>query len=349
MKKNFLAVILAFILALALTACGSSSGTATLENAGAAGTEAESSATTPEETEETEEAGEVFLEAFDTTPTLAETVLWEEQGVKVTATGLTYTDWDAELNLAIENTGTEDFTFLLGSAGYYWNAINGFMTDDGYLNVDVAAGETVEDCVSFDTEALQYYGINRIATITVAAMLEDGDYNYTMLAPQELETTAAATYDFDADPFLEAVNSGVLAQRTGFSLDYHATDEVFSSNGIAIVSETLMGETVGSNVGLLLEIQNQSDNHISYEITDFSVNGESLYNGIWSLNSVNPDASYIQAINLSNMVERFYEPEEGEPEDLIADGVRSVAFTFSVLNDDGDLALTPQEISLQFV
>lgn len=114
----------------------------------------------PKETKKTEavktekekaedEEKEVTIESFKTTATIEETVLYDENNVKITATGLNYTDYVAELNVMIENNGDKDLSFICNSVGYNCNAINGYMVDDGYLSADVAAGKKANETISF--------------------------------------------------------------------------------------------------------------------------------------------------------------------------------------------------------
>ena len=69
---------------------------------------------------------------FNADATLAETVLVNEGGVKITATGLTYTTYSVELGLAIENNSGKDLSLISGSLGYSCNSVNGYMVDEGY-------------------------------------------------------------------------------------------------------------------------------------------------------------------------------------------------------------------------
>ena len=87
--------------------------------------------------EETKES----IDGFNTEGTIEETVLIEENSVKVIAKDLQYTNDYAELSLIIENNSEKNYTFYSGTLGYSCNSVNGYMIDDGYFNTDVAAGK----------------------------------------------------------------------------------------------------------------------------------------------------------------------------------------------------------------
>ena len=99
--------------------------------------------------------------------TLAETVMVDEGGVKITATCLTYTGYSVDLELTIENNSGKNLSFVSGSLGYSCNSVNGYMVNDGYLNCDVANGKKVNDTISFSCDALILYGIDEIANMEI--------------------------------------------------------------------------------------------------------------------------------------------------------------------------------------
>ena len=63
------------------------------------------------------EQPEATLEPFNRNAALDETVLVDEGGIKITATGLTYTDYSAYLALTIENNSGKDLWILLLCCG----------------------------------------------------------------------------------------------------------------------------------------------------------------------------------------------------------------------------------------
>ena len=72
------------------------------------------------------EQSDEFLGLFNTNATLPETVLMDESGVKITATGLTYTAYSVDLQLTIENNSGKALT--IGDA-YGSLSVNGFSAE----------------------------------------------------------------------------------------------------------------------------------------------------------------------------------------------------------------------------
>ena len=67
--------------------------------------------------EETSSAPQESVPSFDTTATIQETVLYEENGVKITATGLECSLSQVALDLTIENNSSQDLSFSSATTG----------------------------------------------------------------------------------------------------------------------------------------------------------------------------------------------------------------------------------------
>ena len=94
---------------------------------------------------------------FSRKATIEETVLVDENNVKITATELTYGNYAFELALVIENNSDKDLSFIANSVGYSCNSVNGYMISDGYLNCDVAAGKKANDRIMIDYDTCLLY------------------------------------------------------------------------------------------------------------------------------------------------------------------------------------------------
>lgn len=70
------------------------------------------------------------LGTFSKSAALAETIMVDESGVKITATRLSYNNYAVELELTIENNSGKDLSFISGSMGYSCNSVNGYMVAD---------------------------------------------------------------------------------------------------------------------------------------------------------------------------------------------------------------------------
>ena len=88
-------------------------------------------------TDDTPGQSDEFLGLFNTNATLLKTVLMDESGVKITATGLPYTAYSVDLQLTIENNSGKALT--IGEA-YGFLSVNGFMTDYSYSSQKLGDG-----------------------------------------------------------------------------------------------------------------------------------------------------------------------------------------------------------------
>ncbi len=337
--------LLALILSC-LVSCGSASGdSAEADDYTDADVTTEANLDDSEDTTAASSGDETFMEAFHTDATITETVLWDERDVRVTATALSYSSWSADLELTIENNSNEDFCFSAGTVSYCWNAVNGYMVADGYLMEDLEAGESVETELSFDYYTLQQYGINEIADITFGLCVEDDDYNEFYLTPKKLETSAAGSYDYETDTYMEGVGNGLYLQMADYTTEYLAEDTMYDNNGIAMISEVLMSQTKEdeTSYAAFLEMRNQSEYNIYVTFSDLSINGVSLYESTYASLEMLPGTRGVKAINLANLLSRY----EGE-EDITQDGITSFTFTLSIKNENYENALTPQEITINF-
>ena len=178
MKTKFLSMLLAVALLATLSACGTPA--VPIDSPTSTGNGASESTLTDDNTPKPPDESQGL---FNVNATLNETVLVDDGGVKITATGLTYTAYSADLALTIENNSGKDLSFVSGSMGYSCNSINGYMVNDGYLNCDVANGKKANDTISFSYDALMLYGINEIADMEIGFSMTEMTITVATPAP----------------------------------------------------------------------------------------------------------------------------------------------------------------------
>ncbi len=340
--KKIIAILFTFVLVFSIAGCSGST-----DSTPSAGTEGEESKSGKDEASESSESnGDVFLEPFDTSPTIDEAVLWDEQDVKITATGLEYSNSSVSLNLAIENNSEQSLNFAAGTMGTPWNAVNGYMVSDGYLNEDVEAGTSVDCDVSFNISNLTLYGIKKIADIQIGITVKDDDNNSFFLSPQKIETSVAGSYDYEEDTYIEALENGVYEQNYDISTEYFSTDKLYENNGISIVSEALLilKDDSGEDAGLFLEIDNQSEYNIYAAISDLSINDTSVYEDNWTQETMISGTKAVLTVDINDLLEK----SENEDESLIENGLDNITFELSIRNENYEEALTPETITINF-
>lgn len=339
MRHNkFAASLLVLAMALALVACGEAEKNASEDFSVSVESQKESN-TRGDAGNSQNKGGDIKIEKLNTDVTIEETVLFDENNLKITATDLSYTNYSVELNLLFENNSDKDMTFISGSLGYSCNAVNGYMIDDGYLNVDVSAGKKANETISFNIEGLSLYGITEIADIQIGFDISDDDRNHTYSGSKQVKTSAADSYDYATDTYIKSINSGVLETIYDCTIDYFAEDRPFDQGGIQIVSETLMTNKDGKKV-IFLEIENHSSESVYGAASNISVNGLIVYNGIWSTDSINPGARRIMDLSLSSMLDEAYWNAFG-----ISD-IGEVTCSFAVKDSDYNEINVPQEICI---
>ena len=204
------------------------------------------------------------LGLFNVDATLEETVMVDEGGVKITATGLTYTDYSVDLDLTIENNSGKTLSFVSGSLGYSCNSINGYMVNDGYLNCDVSDGKKANDSISFNYDTLMLYGIDEIADMEIGFSMTDDEYNTIYSGPRQLKTSAYDTHDYSTDHYQETITSRAAMSTYGYEMACFSNDALYDENGVKLLSSGIIKNGDGETA-LLLELENTTDSMVGYK------------------------------------------------------------------------------------
>lgn len=212
--------------------------------AGCSSSEADAASVTSAETSYAS-ASEAEQETQDVT--LAETVLFDQDGIRITATGLS-TDslFGPELNLLVENDSAQN---IVVQPNYCM--VNGYMMD-GLLSADVAAGKKANDTLDFLSNALARCGIETITDIELDLVVSDGDSWQTLYetGPVILQTSAAGQYTQTYD------DSG---------------EEIYNQNGIRVVAKSVNDDLFG--MGIKFYLENNTDKAVIINADNVSVNG----------------------------------------------------------------------------
>lgn len=196
---------------------------------------------------ETSYAGASEAEQKTQDVTLAETVLFDQDGIRITATGLS-TDslFGPELNLLVENDSAQN---IVVQPNYCM--VNGYMMD-GLLSADVAAGKKANDTLDFLSNALARCGIETITDIELDLVVSDGDSWQTLYetGPVILQTSAAGQYTQTYD------DSG---------------EEIYNQNGIRVVAKSVNDDLFG--MGIKFYLENNTDKAVIVNADNVSVNG----------------------------------------------------------------------------
>lgn len=324
--KKILSLLLIFCLIFSLVACGSNT-----DNEGSVGneqqTENNSSETTP--SDEKSVQSDEKLGTFNKNASLAETVMVDEGGVKITATGLNYTNYSVELELTIENYSGKDLSFISGSMGYSCNSINGYMVSNGYLNCDVANGKKANDIISFNYDGLMLYGINEIADMEIGFDMSDDDYNHTYSGPRQVKTSAFDTHDYSKNCYQEIITSRAAMNTYDYDITHFSQDALYDVNGVKLLSSGVMINQDGETA-LLLELENTTSDMVYVSTSDIAINDLVVSSSTWSSDAINPGKRGIVDVEISSVLDSEYWSIYGIKE------IGSAALSLSQHNSDGN-------------
>lgn len=180
--------------------------------------------------------------------TIAETVLLDEAGVKITAKELREEGYfGPEILLLIENNSSKDLAFQCRDS-----SINGYMAK-GMLFANVPAGENVETTLSFNNHDLSICKIKTIGDMEFSFHIYDSNTGEVYLdTPQiELKTSAGYIYNKVYD------DRGKIA---------------YNQNGVKIVVEELREDHSTLGPSIVISIENNSDRDIIVRPADTLLN-----------------------------------------------------------------------------
>jgi hypothetical protein len=179
---------------------------------------------------------------------IEEQVLYDANDIKITATGLEDGWMGTELKLLIENNSSQNITVQARNAN-----VNGYMVDT-MLSADVAAGKKANDSLTFETSGLNECGIESIATM---------EFYFHI---------------FDSESWDDILDTDVISIDTFIAESYTQTvddsgEVLVDSNGVKVVAKGLSADGSFWGPGVILYIENNSEQDITVQVRDVSVNG----------------------------------------------------------------------------
>jgi len=235
------------------------------------------SATTDTKTEETSSASTVTIE---------EQVLFEQDGLKVTATEYVVDSiWGDGVKLLIENDGTSDI-------GLGCNAliVNDYMITD-LFSTTVAAGKKDYETLNLSSSELKAAGIENVGQIEVYFHTFDSD-SYMTISDIDCVTIKTSAYDsMDSTP-------------------NDAGQELYNEGGIRIVGK-YVDEGSFWGTAVLLYIENNSGKNAIIQCDDMSINGfmvtpffsSTVYDGKKAIDDITIISSDLEENNISSVDE----------------------------------------------
>ncbi len=184
----------------------------------------------------------------DNTFTIDEQVLWETDGVKVTAKGIEHSEiFGDSIKILVENNSDKNIRLDVEQV-----IVNDYMISGGAY-VEVSAGNKANDEISLSTDDLKASGIETIGKIECYMELLDMD-TYDEINVSDCITIK--TSDFDSMDTTNNMDGTVLLEQDGIKIVGKYVDE-----------DTFWGMSV------LFYIENNSDQIVVISADDVAVNG----------------------------------------------------------------------------
>ena len=235
--KRILSLVLVLLMLLSMAACGGETNEDVQKPADVSVND--DAGTKPEETE-----APVAVKAE-----IAETVLVDEAGVKITAKSFSEGDlFGPALKLLIENNTDMDLTFQIRNA-----SVNGYMVET-MLSVDVVAGKKANGELVFMAYDLEACGIETVADLEFSFNIFKTDdwEDYLNTEPIQVKTTVAENYEYSFD------DSGEVA---------------YEGNDLKIVVKGLLADDSVMGPSIVVYIENNSGQDVTVQARGVSVNG----------------------------------------------------------------------------
>lgn len=200
--------------------------------------------------------------------TIAEQVLVDQDGIKITATGYESDGLFGDaVDILVENNSSNDYTIGCDAL-----IVNDFMIAD-LFSVDVAAGKKSNETIDLYSSELEAAGIDSVGKIEFYFHAYDANWdNLFSGVYSEIDTSEFANMDTTADD-------------TG--------SELYNANGVRIVGKTV-DENSFWGTAILVYVENTSGRNINVTVEDLSVNGfmiepyfyETVYDGKKSIGTI---------------------------------------------------------------
>lgn len=339
MLKKTLAMLLALLMMLSLAACVINIHDGDPDD----GNKQEQTTNDPDPTkdpertgepQETEDPADAKFDEFKKTATIEETVLYNDNGIVITAKDLTYEDSGVTLNVLLENNRDEELNFSSGLC----NSVNGYTLYGGDLDCYIASGEKADEEMYFSYNEMRWHGIYELAELGLRFTAADYSGFKAETDFVILKTSAFDSYTFNPNGFQDTVTSNAAKNELDYSVDFFGTEELYNSSGIRLVSQTMTSEDHGTM--MYLEFVNDSSKTVVVSIDRAALNGLVFNSGCWNWRMLSPSTHCVIAIDLEAAVKAEYREVLGINE------IVSLSFDVVLENIDNDVIEEGKRVSV---
>ena len=290
-------------------------------------------------TEESEKAPDP-IPVFVLQPTIEETVLFEQDGIRITAKDLTYKNSRAVLRLLLENETAKELSFYSNTLAYSCNSVNGHMFSYGYINEDVAAGSSMETTIYIPGDELSLYRITDIADLELGFKITGEDNFELETGPCPLQTSLSDSYDYSIVSFQEGIQEPRNLYDYGYQIISQAAEEIYNQLDLLIRAESILTTEDGETV-INLEVENQGTEMKNLTLGDISVNGIIVESGNWTSQTINPGKTGSLNLVINNLLDQsVWEATGIDTFSSIAFGLTQKDAQFNTIADQEYISLT---------
>lgn len=308
-KKSKLLVALMLVLVMVMSAACSDS----TEIKKPANVNSDSSVTSGDNTDEKTDGDTVDTgNTVNGAVTIEQTVLFDADGIVVTATGYEEGWMGPEIMVLVENNTDKNVLVTTDSL-----SVNGYMLPYTSLYADVAAGKKSNESISIMTSELEQSGIETISNLQFFIDISDAD-NWETLITSDLITlnTSAAGLQQPVD------DSG---------------DVLYDSNGVKVVCKGLKQDVIWDGT-IVFYMENNSGKSITVSAENVSVNGFMEDAGLWS--DLRDGTKIIDGMSLLDLSDLELES---------IDDVKNIEFNLQIIDSETwDEIVTTDVITLNF-
>ena len=205
--------------------------------------------------------------------TIAETVLYEADGIKVTAKSLADGLLGTEVKLLIENDSSKNILITSSSV-----SANGYMMPTAALYAEVAAGKKANESLTLMSSELDQCGIETLAEMQFYLQIQDPETWET------IKTTDLITLATSATGYTQPVDD--------------SGDVLYNENGYKIVCKGLKQDIIWDGT-VVFYMENNSNKAISIYAENVSVNGFMQEVGLWS--DLRPSTKMIDGMSMIDL------------------------------------------------
>lgn len=250
--------------------------------------------------------------AVDEAVTVAETVLYDADGIVVTATGYEDGWMGPGIKVLVENNTDRNVLVTTQSV-----SVNGYMIPYASLYAEVAAGKKSNESISLMSSELEQSGIETVAELQFYIRVSDSETWET------LATSALITLNTSAAGYAQPVDD--------------SGDVLYDAGGIRVICKGLKQDVIW-DCTVVFYVENNSGEPITVCAENVSVNGFMEDASLWS--ELRDGTRIIDGLSLLNLSDLGLES---------IDDVKNIAFNLRIINSETwHEIVTTDEISLDF-